>query len=183
MANATEARKVVFELFQDLDGFSLEDYQPFTNVAGRVRPPRPVSACCAGGTGPAGQRVDENAYSIPPADGDLTVRFTTDWELAREQEGIELMGLDHPLICEALQRWQGLDAKCSASRMTVCVRPVGPVLRWKGGCSADGGHAARPDPYSGAIHDAILRAVAEDGGSVVLPSAGFPAPCCTDPRR
>ncbi len=32
MSNATEARKVVFELFQDLDGFSLEDYKPFANV-------------------------------------------------------------------------------------------------------------------------------------------------------
>ena len=33
MANATEARKVVFELFQDLDGFSLEEYRPFADVA------------------------------------------------------------------------------------------------------------------------------------------------------
>ena len=32
MSNATEARKVVFELFQDIDGFSLEDYKPFANV-------------------------------------------------------------------------------------------------------------------------------------------------------
>src|SRR5439155_25341475 len=28
LANASEARKVVFELFQDLDSFSLEDYKP-----------------------------------------------------------------------------------------------------------------------------------------------------------
>jgi superfamily II DNA/RNA helicase len=28
LSNASEARKVVFELFQDLDGFSLDDYKP-----------------------------------------------------------------------------------------------------------------------------------------------------------
>ena len=39
------------------------------------------------------------------------MRFTTDRELAREQEGIELMGLDHPLMSELLQRWQDLDAE------------------------------------------------------------------------
>ena len=32
MANASEARQVVFSLFQDLDGFSLDDYQPFADV-------------------------------------------------------------------------------------------------------------------------------------------------------
>jgi hypothetical protein len=32
LSNASEARKVVFELFQDLDGFSLDDYKPFANV-------------------------------------------------------------------------------------------------------------------------------------------------------
>src|SRR5262249_49938090 len=33
LANATEARKVVFELFQDLEGFSLEEYKPFADVS------------------------------------------------------------------------------------------------------------------------------------------------------
>ena len=49
-------------------------------------------------------------------------------------------------------------------------------------CGIDQLH--EPDPFdTGAVRDAILRAVAEDGVSVVLLSAGCPAPCCTDPRR
>ena len=32
LANATEARTVVFELFQDLESFSLDDYRPFADV-------------------------------------------------------------------------------------------------------------------------------------------------------
>ena len=32
MSNANEARKVVYELFQDLDRFSLDDYRPFADI-------------------------------------------------------------------------------------------------------------------------------------------------------
>ena len=32
LSNAREAREVVFDLFQDLEGFSLEDYKPFSDV-------------------------------------------------------------------------------------------------------------------------------------------------------
>ena len=32
LSNASEARKVVFELFQDLDRFSLDDYKPFADI-------------------------------------------------------------------------------------------------------------------------------------------------------
>ena len=55
MANATEARKVVFELFQDLDGFSLEDYRPFANVVAGFERVLGFSVRCALGTGPAGE--------------------------------------------------------------------------------------------------------------------------------
>jgi len=33
LSNASEARNVVYELFQDLDGFSLDDYQPFSDTS------------------------------------------------------------------------------------------------------------------------------------------------------
>ena len=111
MANATEARKVVFELFQDLDGFSLEDYRPFANVVAGFE--RVLGFLCAALSeqGRQVKRLDEKTYAILASDGDSEMRFTTDRELAREQEGIELMGLDHPLMSELLQRWQDLDAE------------------------------------------------------------------------
>src|SRR5450759_2907217 len=37
LANAEEAREVVFDLFQDLDGFSLDDYRPFEDVSDGFR--------------------------------------------------------------------------------------------------------------------------------------------------
>ena len=33
LSNAREAREVVFDLFQDLEGFSLDDYKPFSDVS------------------------------------------------------------------------------------------------------------------------------------------------------
>lgn len=111
MANATEARKVVFELFQDLDGFSLEDYRPFANVAdGFDRVVRFLRAALSE-QGRQVEPLDENTYAILDSHGEPEMRFTTDREFAREQEGVELMGLDHLLVSEALQRWQGLDAE------------------------------------------------------------------------
>ena len=33
LLNSREARQVVFDLFQDLKGFSLDDYKPFSDVS------------------------------------------------------------------------------------------------------------------------------------------------------
>ena len=109
MSNATEARKVVFELFQDLDGFSREDYKPFANIEAGFD--RVVQFLCAA-ISENGQQVkwlDRKTFTILSKEGNSRVKFTTDRELARGQEGIELMGLDHPLMLDALKRWQGLD--------------------------------------------------------------------------
>ncbi len=110
MSNATEARKVVFELFQDLDGFSLDDYQPLANVAvGYDRIVEFLDAALQE-EGRRVNRIDERTFAIPPpADGGSERRFTTDREVVRAQEGIELIGLDHPLVAGALKRWQSLE--------------------------------------------------------------------------
>ena len=111
MGNATEARKVVFELFQDLDGFSLEDYHPFANVAAGFDRVVQFLRAALSEQGRPVKRLDEHTFAIPSSDGGSEMRFTTDRELVREQEGLELMGLDHPLMSEALKRWKSLDAE------------------------------------------------------------------------
>ena len=109
MANADEARKVVFELFQDLDGFSLDDYRPFANVdAGLDRIVRFLGAALAE-QGQSIKRLDGDTFAVIARDGSVSLRFTTDRELARTREGLELMGLDHPLLVAALRRWQSVE--------------------------------------------------------------------------
>jgi len=108
LANASEARKVVFELFQDLEGFSLDDYRPFADIQAAID--RLIAFLSAHletdslRITPLGGKV----YAIQNARGDTVIEFTTDRELAQEQAKLDLMGLDHPLVESAIERWKAL---------------------------------------------------------------------------
>jgi SNF2 family DNA or RNA helicase len=108
LSNSREARQVVFDLFQDLEGFSLDDYKPFSDVSSSLeRLVRFLSAAVAD----PGQRlvkVDEETYDLVKAGGTRRVRFTLNRDLATERDDLELMGLDHPLVREELGRWRSL---------------------------------------------------------------------------
>jgi len=128
LSNASEARKVVFELFQDLDGFSLDDYKPFADVRpGLHRILEFLRASVAS----EGRRIDTNedgTYVVKGPSDEVACRFTLNREVARERADLDLLGLDHPLVQEALKRWQA----ASPERIGVAVAgPGGPgVLTW-----------------------------------------------------
>ncbi len=78
-----------------------------------------------------GQQVkwlDKNTFAILSPDDKSEVTFTTDRDLARAEEGLELMGLDHPLMLEALKRWQGLDPEIFGVAVDGIEGPA--VLSW-----------------------------------------------------
>ncbi len=58
----------------------------------------------------------------------MLCRFTLNREAARERADLDLLGLDHPLVQEAIKRWQGV----SPERIGVAVSGTeGPgVLTW-----------------------------------------------------
>src|SRR5439155_9735988 len=107
LSNADEARKVVFELFQDLEGFHLDDYKPFADVeAGRERIVRFLNAALEErgariARGPEGTLELRDATAPPQ-------RFTTNRDAARDDDGIDLLGIDHPIVEEALARCRSL---------------------------------------------------------------------------
>ncbi|PYP82688.1 MAG: helicase [Blastocatellia bacterium AA13] len=106
LANASEARKVVFELFQDLDGFSLEDYKPFADVAAGME--RLVNFVRdAVDQGQRLRQLDEHTFALE-TDSATIARFTTDRDAAQAQEGVELLGVDHPLVQRLLHKWQSV---------------------------------------------------------------------------
>ncbi len=109
LQNAHEARKVVFELFQDLESFSLEDYKPFADVkAGFDRVVRFLQQSLVE-EGLRIQQLDETTlFSIVDAKGSQQLRFTINRDEARDQEDLDLMGLDHPRVQTALAHWQNL---------------------------------------------------------------------------
>lgn len=104
LSNSREARQVVFDLFQDLNGFSLDDYRPFSDVSsGLHRLVRFLTAAVAGRQ----QRlvkVDEETYDVVTADGARQVRFTLNRDMATGNDDVDLLGLDHPLIQDELGR-------------------------------------------------------------------------------
>lgn len=103
LANAREAREVVFELFQDLEGFSLDDYRPFADLdASMARLVSFLREACRDDDLEL-RSLDRSRSALFDADGRELLRFTTDRDVARETE-IDLLGLDHPLVAAALAR-------------------------------------------------------------------------------
>jgi hypothetical protein len=108
LLNSREARQVVFDLFQDLEGFSLDDYKPFSDVSeGMDRLVRFLSAAVAE-RGDKIVRKDEARFDLMGADESLKACFTRNREEAASDEKLELLGLDHPIMEEALWRARGL---------------------------------------------------------------------------
>ena len=108
LSNSREAREVVFDLFQDLDGFSLDDYKPFSDVSSSLdRLVRFLTAAVVDRQ----QRlvkVDEETYDFMNSEGARMVRFTLNRDRANGSDELQLMGLDHSLIQEQLGRWRAL---------------------------------------------------------------------------
>lgn len=108
LSNSREARQVVFDLFQDLEGFSLDDYKPFSDVSSSLdRMVRFLSAAVVDRQ----QRlvkIDEETYDLVTVDGVRRARFTLSRDTATGSDNVELMGLDHPLIQEELGRWRSV---------------------------------------------------------------------------
>ncbi|WP_429498007.1 DEAD/DEAH box helicase [Robbsia andropogonis] len=108
LSNSREARQVVFDLFQDLDGFSLDDYQPFSDVSSSLdRLVRFLSAAVADRQQKL-LKVDKETYDLVTMDGTRRARFTLNRDTATSRDDLELMGLDYPLVQEELGRWRSV---------------------------------------------------------------------------
>jgi superfamily II DNA or RNA helicase len=104
LSNSREARQVVSDLFQDLDGFSLDEYKPFSDVSSSLD--RLVHFLSAAVLDRKQQlvKVDDATYDLVTVDGVRRARFTLNRETATSHDDVELMGLDHPLVQEELGR-------------------------------------------------------------------------------
>lgn len=114
MSNASEARKVVFELFQDLDKFSLDEYQPFADV--QMSQARLVSFLgqAVQAEGGSLKHQDKDRLVIAQGNGIPDIRCTVNRDLARAEEGLELLGLDHPILVRLLGKWKSVEPETIA---------------------------------------------------------------------
>ncbi len=128
LSNASEARKVVFELFQELDGFSLDDYKPFADVKPGLERILEFLRKSLEAEGRRLESKDDGTYVLNGPTGELVSRFSLNREAARERADLDLLGLDHPLVQAALKKWQALPPEQVG---TSVAGPDGPgVMSW-----------------------------------------------------
>jgi superfamily II DNA or RNA helicase len=100
LSNAKEARQVVFNLFQDLKGFSLEEYKPFADLSRGVQRVARFYACALERNG--GSLVQTGPDTWKASTG---VELTVDREKAAASDSLALIGIDHPDIIQEIIRW------------------------------------------------------------------------------
>lgn len=108
LSNSREARLVVFDLFQDLEGFSLDDYKPFSDVSSSLERLMRFLTLAVVDRQQRLVKNDDDTYDLVTVDGANRARFTLSRDMATSSDNVELLGLDHPLIQEELGRWRSV---------------------------------------------------------------------------
>lgn len=97
VANADLARSVVFELFQDLESFNLEDYRQFDDGGAGMNRLLEFVGEWASASGATLRETAKGMYEH--SDGSTAIhRFTTNRGLAKDDDQLGLLGLEHPLV-------------------------------------------------------------------------------------
>jgi hypothetical protein len=109
MSNANEARKVVYELFQDLERFSLDDYKPFADIDDSKRRIVEFLAAALAVEGATLDTLDQGRFRLS-VNGRAPRVYTLDRDLAQSDDSIELLGIDHPALSELLSKWRSAPA-------------------------------------------------------------------------
>jgi SNF2 family DNA or RNA helicase len=106
LSNASEARNVVYELFQDLDGFSLDDYQPFSDTSEGMNEIVHFVRTAVEEDGKRFRHEDGDIFVVASETGQVERRFSSDRDAAIDVENVELLGLDHPTVVDYMQQYR-----------------------------------------------------------------------------
>lgn len=110
LSNAQEARTAVYELFQDLDGFSLDDYEPLADTSQGMSEIVAFVRAAADEEGREFRLEPDDIVTIAgDGNGDPDRRLTTNRDQSLESETLELLGLDHPLVIHYINEHRDLD--------------------------------------------------------------------------
>ena len=131
LSNASEARKVVYELFQDLDSFSLDDYKPLADIEAskkRLLEFTELSLAADGGTI---REIEGEKFAIHTGGNQPPRTFTLDRDLAQTEESIGLLGIDHPLVSGYCQRWRNLPATAIGASVSMPLEQTSILTVWQ----------------------------------------------------
>ncbi len=109
VSNANEARQVVFDLFQALDRFTLDEYQPLSNVTEGMGQIAEFMRVAVEEDGKQWQPDGEHRYSIVGPNGVAPETiFTTDRDESLSNERLGLLGLDHRVVEQYMAQYREL---------------------------------------------------------------------------
>jgi hypothetical protein len=127
--NARAAREVVWELFQDLEGFRLDEYKQMDDGGeGMARLVRYFQAALKR-NGAKCTRLSATHFSVQIGN-EPAFRITTDREAAKEDEQTSLLGLEHPVIKQLLDADRQLEASARALSATQGNNTKGVLTVW-----------------------------------------------------
>jgi SNF2 family DNA or RNA helicase len=110
MENASNARQVVFELFQDLEHFNLGDYHKFDDQGHGMKRLVDFVARASRSYNWKFTQKDDIIWEFVQKD-ELPVLFTTDRDIAVKDENLQLFGLEHPIINKILTMYSKMDTE------------------------------------------------------------------------
>lgn len=116
MSNAKLARKVVFELFQELEDFNLGDYKQYDDQGRGMRRLVSFTQRAARLDGGRFEERSDGMYVLE-LPGQPSMLFTTDRDVALQADEINLLGLEHPSIQSWLDKFSNLPPQNRAVRL------------------------------------------------------------------
>ncbi len=129
--NARTARHVVWQLFQDLEGFRLDEYKQIDDRGeGMARLLRYFEATIVQSGGRFNQ-APEDRIEVQ-LDGTPSLQITTNRDTAKIDDQLSLLGLEHPFVRHFLEKDRGLPVSSRAwtvSRSPNSI-PRGVLIIW-----------------------------------------------------
>lgn len=112
MSNASQAQAVVFELFQDLGGFNIDDYASLSDTASGLGALEKFLKVAVEADGKRFDPDGSGGWRITDAEGKTEfAHFVADRDKAVANESLSLLGLDHPIMESYLGRYASLPAE------------------------------------------------------------------------
>ena len=117
------------DLFQDLDDFRLDAYTPFSDLESSLARLVCFLTAAMEESGHRVRAIEKSVYEIEFADG-RKLKFTTDREIGKDRQDLELIGLDHTLVQELLDRYKRVPVEAIGVAVQSDHAPDGVVSLW-----------------------------------------------------
>ena len=132
MSNASQAQAVVFELFQDLGGFNIDEYKPLSDTSAGMGALEKFLKAALEADGKKFEPAGGGLWQVIGRDGaTVEARFVADRDRAVADEKLSLIGLDHPLISGYLDAYRSAPADALGISAKSREGKVGALALWQ----------------------------------------------------